>query len=95
MLLINALAIDMEWVVQFDFEKTHGEPFYKDDGEEILATALCIDDLFSKNIKYYLDNDITVLTMDLKEYDGTQLEFMAIMPKENLSGYVKMYLKNK
>jgi len=89
MLLINALAIDMEWVYQFDYDDTYGGTFYKDNGEEIKATMMSLDETKTKAISYYKADDITVLTMDLKNYNETQFEFMAIMPKENLSAYVE------
>jgi len=95
MLIINALAIDMEWVIQFSDNKTNGQLFYKDGGEEMIATTMILSEIKSKNIAYYIGNDITVLTMDLKEYDGRQFEFMAIMPEENLSGYVENVSKEQ
>jgi len=95
MLIINALAIDMEWVIQFDDSKTSGQSFYKDDGEEMIATTLSLNEIKSNNIAYYINDDITVLTLDLKEYEGRQFEFMAIMPKENLSGYVENISKEQ
>jgi len=95
MLIINTLAIDMEWVVQFRKEDTSGQPFYKDDGEEITATTLSCDGISSVNFSYYLGDDITVLTMDLKKYDEVQLEFMTIMPKENLTAYIENISKEQ
>jgi len=89
MLIMNALAIDMEWVILFSDGKTHGETFYLDDGKEMEATMMSLKEVKSKNIAYYRNSDITVLTMDLKNYNGTQFEFMAIMPEKNLSGYVE------
>jgi len=87
MLLINALAIDMEWADQFNFGDTWGVPFYKDDGEKMTATTMYQE--FSDNkLKYYVNDDVTAITMDLKEFSGTQFEFMAVMPNENLSGFV-------
>jgi len=50
---------------------------------------MSLDGIKNPNIAYYKDNNITVLTMNLKENNNTQLEFMAIMPKENLSAYVE------
>jgi len=89
MILINALAIDMEWVSQFSCEKTYGGTFYLDNGEEMTATMMFNKEVFSESVAYYKNDDITVLTMDLKEYNGIQFEFMAIMPNENLSNYVE------
>jgi len=95
MLIINALAIDMEWAFQFSCDKTYGETFYKDDGKEMTATMMFNKEVTSENVAYYKDDDITVLTMNLKEYNGTQFEFMAIMPKENLSAYVENVTKEQ
>ena len=39
-------------------------------------------------VSYYKGKDATLLKMDLKKYDDTQLEFVAIMPEENLSDYI-------
>jgi len=92
MLIINALAIDMEWIIPFSTSSTWGQPFYKDDGEKIIATTMS-NKIFDDIVSYYIDDNITVFTMDLKDYDGVQFEFMAIMPKENLSAYVESVSK--
>jgi len=89
MLIINALAIDITWSVLFNRNNTHGQTFYKDDGQKIEVAMMSLDRIKDPNIAYYKDNNITVLTMNLKENNNTQLEFMAIMPKENLSAYVE------
>lgn len=90
MLLINALAIDMEWEDSFDSKDTRGADFYLEDGSSMNATTMHLE-TSSDSISYYKDNDITALTLDLKEYNNTQLEFVAIMPEENLSDYVKNF----
>ncbi|ORY24266.1 hypothetical protein LY90DRAFT_514688 [Neocallimastix californiae] len=40
MLIINALAIDMEWKEGFSFENTDGDDFYLDNGEKTKATTM-------------------------------------------------------
>jgi len=40
MIIINALAIDMEWYYCFDYNEIHGETFYLDDGKEMKATMM-------------------------------------------------------
>jgi len=95
MLIINALTINMEWIYQFGFDNTHGETFYMDNGQKMTATMMLIKEISSKDVAYYIDDDITVLTMNLKDYDGIQFEFMAIMPNENLSNYIKNVSKEK
>lgn len=88
MALINALAIDMEWKNRFDTGDTYGVDFYLEDGKTIKATTMN-QKIEDESASYYKDENVTVLSMDLKEYDDTQLEFIAIMPKEDLSKYVE------
>jgi serine protease inhibitor len=95
MLIINALAIDMEWAKSFSADKTYGETFYLDNGKEMTATMLFNKEVSSKAISYYKSDDLTVLNMDLLDYDGIQFEFMAIMPKENLSAFVENVTKEQ
>lgn len=90
MILINALAIDMEWEEQFDGSKTKGEEFNLENGNKMTA-AMMSKETTSDSVSYYKDEDITTLTMDLKKYDDTQLEFVAIMPNGNLSDYVETF----
>ena len=172
-LIINALAIDMEWVNKlqemFDYNPAHEQYFtfvrdYSEDSYPIFAfngsnakgtnfTAVAnkydiIDDLGEDNIRetvandlreslnensdllqamsslygtgdsetvinnyleeymneisqnygyygestdfyYYIDDSINAFAKDLKEYDGTQFQFVAIMPtNEELSSYI-------
>lgn len=90
MLLINALAIDMEWEDSFDSKDTRGADFYLEDGSSMNATTMHLE-TSSDSVSYYKDKGITALTMDLKEYNNTQLEFVAIMPEGNLSDYVETF----
>ena len=42
------------------------------------------------DFKFYADDDVKMFAKDLKEYNGLQLEYVAIMPKtQNLDTYVK------
>lgn len=88
MVLINALAIDMAWASKFDTEHTYGRPFYKEDGTSINATTMSETFRRGEN-SYYKDDKITAVTLKLKKYDETSLEFIAIMPNENLADYIK------
>ena len=94
MLLINALAIDMEWKNQFDENDTNGRKFYLADGTEMIATMMSRESS-SDDISYYMGDDITAITIDLKEYEETQLEFMALMPNTNLEQYVDSLTMDK
>ncbi len=90
MFLINALAIDMEWENSFDVSDTNGEDFYLKDNNTMTATMMH-KETNGEDVAYYKDNDITALTMDLKQYDDTQLQFVAIMPEDNLSEYIDTF----
>lgn len=88
MLLINALAIDMKWQRQFDFIDTYGKEFYLADGTTMDATTMTRENV-GDEVSYYVGKDVTALKMDFQEYEDTNLEFLAIMPKEDLKGYIQ------
>lgn len=85
--LINALAIDIEWASDFDPADTYGQEFHLSNGETMEATMMhkkAADD----NVSYCNNDKVTALSMDLEETNGTQLQFMAIMPNSDLQKYV-------
>ena len=90
MLLINALGIDMDWETPFDASETYGEDFNLENDNKIMATMMH-KEAKDDNVSFYKDNNITALRMDLQKYDDVQLDFIAIMPKENLSEYIKTF----
>ena len=90
LILINALAIDMEWKTKFEAEDTREGVFYLDDGSDMGATMMAMETK-SEDISYYEGDDVTAISMDLEEYDEEQMEFIAIMPDENLSEYVENF----
>ena len=90
MLLINALAIDMEWEDAFECSDTHGENFKLNTGENMIATTLN-KETKSDSFSYYKEKEITALSIDLKKYDNTQLEFISIMPNGDLSNYIESF----
>ena len=90
MVLINALAIDMTWKENFDGQRTCGRDFYLENGEKMTATTMRQENK-SNNISYYKDNKITVLAMDLEKYENQQMEFIAIMPNDDLASYVENF----
>ncbi len=94
MILINALAIDMEWKIKFDAQYTYGEAFYLENGN-IMQTTMMNRETRTDDISYYKDDNITALAMDLKEYNDTQMDFIAIMPNNNLSNYVEDFSTDK
>lgn len=88
MILVNALAIDMEWDNPFEGEKTYSSDFTKSNGDKV-RVAMMNQIADSKKYKYYQDDDYALVSMPLKKYQDTELEFVAILPKnENLKDFV-------
>jgi serpin B len=79
MLLINALAIDMEWLKEFQSDNTTSRPFTKANGEKVDVAMM---HKTSETNKFYQDEEYSVLSMPFKSYDDTNLEFITIMPNE-------------
>ncbi len=86
--LINTLAIDMDWTNEFIdyFERE----FYTDE-KNVMETSMMTATFYADDVRYYLSENETVLFKDLQEYNNTQLEFIAIMPTNNLSDYIKKF----
>ena len=78
----------MDWKKSFDTQRTNGEEFTLDNNDKIIATTMHLK-TSDDSISYYKDNKLTALCMDLKDYNGTSLEFVAIMPDQNLKEYVQ------
>lgn len=93
MLLINALAIDMEWKEPFDTEKTGGSEFYLEDGTTMIATTMN-QKTKSDNISYYRDDIVTALAIDLEKYEQNEFDFIAIMPNDNISNHISKFTVN-
>ena len=94
MILINALAMDMSWENSFDEKNTHGGTFYLDNDKTMNATMMN-KETKSDSVSYYKDDKITAISMDLKQYENEQMEFIAIMPNSNLSDYVNNFKTEK
>ncbi|OUM59397.1 Non-catalytic module family DOC2 [Piromyces sp. E2] len=95
MLLINALAIQIEWDSAFSCDDTSGRTFYISDGRTMTATTMS-KKICSSSVSYFIGADVTAVTMDLKQYGDKQLEFMAIMPnKIDLDSFVKNVTKEQ
>ena len=90
LLLINSLAINMEWKSPFESTETNGKPFYLENGNEIIATTMNKDYYsFNKTCSYYLDSNLTAVSLKLKKYNNNEFEFIAIMPNSDLTNYIK------
>ena len=91
-ILINALAIDMEWKENFESKDSYEGKFYLENGSEMTTTMMKKEKNKSDSISYYKNNEITAISMDLKEYENQQMEFIAIMPNNNkLGNYIENF----
>ncbi len=82
LILINALAIDMDWANRFDENKTSVEKFYN--GDEVYDVNMMSR---GSKEKYYIDSDVTATRLGLAQYSGNALEFVIIMP-DDLEDYI-------
>jgi len=95
LILISALAIDGKWAVPFKVYDTMPDQFYTDDGEKIKVTMMIKKETSGSNLSYYMDDNVTAITMDLNDDITPKIEFMAIMPNENLSEFIKNLTKEQ
>ena len=50
-----------------------------------------INSFDSENVSYYQDDDYSIISLPLRRYDSTQLEFIAVMPNSELQEFVTGY----
>lgn len=102
-ILINALAINMQWKEQFDTTNTSPQKFTLDNGNIIKASTMKLS-TNSNNVSYYIDENATTVSMNLKNWnsdcdlipdleysENSQFEFIAIMPTIDLKTYIEKF----
>ncbi len=105
LILINALAIDMPWKYSIDGEKTRGREFTTEIGKTFMADTMEDVIEYSGSYKtseitprflYYKDDEVQIASKDLAEFDGVNLEFVAIMPKnESVTSFTESISEEK
>lgn len=88
MALVNALAIQLDWKLKFEAESTSGRDFNYADGTKDEVTMMTRS-FTGDGARLYDSDGVKAVAMDLEEVAGTGLEFVAIMPEEDLDGYVE------
>ena len=76
MILLNALCMEAEWMIPFDEASVTKAPFTKADGKKTTAQMMRGEEMT------YLENDD--FTGFIKPYFGGELQFAALLPKEEL-----------
>ena len=83
----NALAIDVEWYHSFECISTQKETFTKQDGTKIDVEMM--HETYEGDASYFKTDRGEGIILPYKEYEGKQLEFVAILPNESINSYIK------
>ena len=102
--LANALAIDVEWDNQFECNETISGKFNKIDGSS-MYTEMMHSTFKYGGYKYLNSDDAIGVVIPYKKYDnktgkevfedGRELEFIAILPNDNLHNYINNLTEDK
>ena len=85
--LVNAIAIDVEWKTKFEEENTYDGTWNNDKKVSMMH---------SSNSVTYIENDKAKgIIKDYKKYGDTELEFIAILPNDNLQEYINNFNKEE
>ena len=93
----NAVAIDLEWQSNFECYGTKLEKFTKEDGSKIDVAMM--SQTYDGGASYYKDSNATYVSIPYRGYDkdgnsdyeGTRLEFIGILPEDNVNDYITSF----
>ncbi len=83
--LVNALAIDLNWKYPFDPLNTYDREF--NGNKDKLIPTMYDEFRHVADIKYYVDEKLTLLSLPLEKINETELEYIVVMP-DNLDEYI-------
>ena len=87
LVLVNTVAINLEWEKEFNKDVTHKQEFTKADGSKIEVAMMGQ----SNNISYIKSDKAQGIIKNYKNYDdSSDLEYIAILP----NGDIKEYINN-
>ncbi len=85
--LVNTVAINLEWEKEFDVNKTHSQEFTKVDGTKMNSAMMKA----SNSVNYIKSDKAQGIVKSYKTYDNSSnLEYIAILP----NGDIKEYINN-
>lgn len=87
----NAIAIDVNWLTQFECDNTGSETFTLIDGKT-LETAMMHE---TDKVTYIKSDNAQGIIKDYEEYNGIGLEYIAILPNSNIKEYINSFDKNE
>ena len=93
----NAVAIDIKWQSQFECSGTRLEEFNTIDNNKINVAMM--HQTYEHGASYYSDSKATYVSIPYRKYgedgeyadNGTQLEFIGILPNEDVNEYVNNF----
>ena len=85
--LVNAIAIDVEWKTKFEEENTYDGTWNNDKKVSMMHS--------SNSVTYIENNKAKGIIKDYKKYGDTELEFIAILPNDNLQEYINNFNKEE
>ena len=94
MIIANALSIDMEWIHGFDAADTYGQEFTNKDGKKI-NVQMMHETFKDDNLSYYTDENISAVSLKLKQYDDIQFDVYAIMPNGDMDSFINDFNTSK
>ena len=95
LLIVNALAIDVEWKYKFECSSTTKEEFTKVDGSKYEVSMM--NNSYKSGVKYFDIDGSKGVILPYKSYDSegneiensdSNLEFIGILPDNNVKDYV-------
>lgn len=88
LVLVNTVAINLEWEKEFNKENTHSQEFTTSDGTKINAAMMRA----SNDVKYIKSDKAEGIVKSYKSYDdSSNLEYIAILPKGDIKEYVSNF----
>ena len=93
MMLVNALAIDVDWLSNFECNYTSSEEFTKIDGSKYDVSMM--KQAFDEDAKYFKTDDSKGVILPYKKYGDSELEFIGILPNKDAYDYVNKLTSEK
>ena len=89
--IMNAIAIDVEWKYKFEGENTYKQTFNNLDN-----TKVNVDMMHSTNDIVLIQNEKAKgIIKDYNTYGDNELEFIAILPKDDIKEYINNFNKEE
>ncbi|MDD3187659.1 MAG: serpin family protein [Bacilli bacterium] len=92
--IVNAIALDVNWKESFNCNFTKDEDFTKVDGNNIEVSMMYEPDR-DGDLSYIESDKAVGIIKPYATYDGVDLEYVAILPNDNVFDYVNQFDENE